>query len=96
MAPKISIESGLVELRVCQKEYNKKIENAPVKSSKNQLSGGWTTNKYELRMDKMKAMKSIVMDYAIFGIELMSAEALEKLQPKKESITEIAQRELGE
>ena len=89
-------KDGLIEIREVQIKYNKKIEQAPVKSGWNSFTNTKTASKRDLERAKFNAVKAIVQDYSIYGISLLSEETLEQMMPKEESTGEKYKRELGE
>ena len=91
----LSITDGHLEIRGIQKKYNKRIDQAPKKSGWNKFAGCATPSKYDLETAKFNAIRAVVQDYAVFGIELLSDENLAKLKPKQESLIEQTRRELG-
>ena len=92
----INAEQGLKEIRAVQVKYNDVIDRAPVKAGYNKLTGTYTTSKRDYERVKFNAIKSIVQDYAVFGINLLSDESLETLRPKEESVGAQYRQELGE
>mgnify|MGYP003148912485 FL=1 len=91
----IEAKQGLLEIRETQKEYNKKIKLAPTKRTWNRLTNTSIDSKFDLEKAKFNAIKGIVQDYAVFGINLLSDEALESIRPKEESVGDEYRRELG-
>ena len=91
----LKIDDGHIEIRKIQKKYNKRIDSAPTKSSYNKFTGGYTTSKRDLERAKFNAIKAICTDYAVFGIELLSLENLERHRPAEESLVQQTRRELG-
>ena len=83
-------KDGLIEIREVQIKYNKKIEQAPVKSGWNSFTNTKTASKRDLERAKFNAVKAIVQDYSIYGISLLSEETLEQItvQGKQYSIKE--------
>ena len=73
------VKEGHEEIRMAQKKYNKLIDAAPIRSGYNKFTGGYTTNKQQLRREKINAIKDICEDYSVFGIELLSAQQLAAL-----------------
>ena len=92
----IEVNEGHKEIRKIQLKFNGLIENAPIKGGYNRHTGTYRQTQRDYQKAKFNAIKEIVQDYAVFGIELLSDAALMKLQPKEESDTERYKRELGE
>ena len=92
----IDIKEGLVEIRKVQVKFNKRIDTAPVKSGYDKLTGTYRQTQRDYQRAKFNAIKEIVQDYAVFGIQLLSDESLASLKPKEESVGDQYKRELGE
>jgi len=74
------IKEGMEEIRGCQKDYDTQIKHAPMRSSYNKFTGGYTSTKSQLRREKINCIKDICENYSIFGIELLSAKVLQGLE----------------
>ena len=76
-------------------DYDKKIKNAPIKSSYDKFTGGYTTSQRDYRRAKFDAIKDVCQNLAVFGITLLSDENLSKLDPGETSIVDEVQDILG-
>ena len=94
MTAKLCAASGHQEIRCAQLLYNKKIESAPSRPGWNRMTSSPVESKRQLETAKFNAIKSIVQDYAIFNINLLSDEALEAMKPKTESVGDAYKNEL--
>ena len=94
MPPKLCAASGHQEIRSAQLLYNKKIESAPSRPGWNRMTGSPVESKRQLETAKFNAIKSIVQDYAIFNINLLSDKELDKMEPKTESVGDAYKSEL--
>ena len=91
----LDITDGHKEIRGVQIKFNKRIDQAPTKSGWNKYNNTVVASKRDLEFAKFNAIKAICVDYATFGIELLSIDNLERYRPVEESLVEQTRRELG-
>ena len=71
---------GMIEIRAIMDTYNKRIDKAPTRSSYNKFTGKYDETKGNLRRAKVDAIKDVVQDYALLGIELLSGIDIDKYE----------------
>ena len=89
------VEFGHAKILAIQAEHDKLIKNAPVKSSYDKFTGGYTTSKRDYRKAKFDAIKDVCQNLAVFGIVLLSQENLDLLRPDSTSIVDEVKDMLG-
>jgi|TARA_R110002020_G_scaffold309371_1_gene525413 hypothetical protein len=89
------IEAGMVKIVAIQALFDKKIENAPVKSGYDKWTGGYTTSQRDYRKAKYNAIKDVCENLAVFGVTLLSQDNLDKLRPDEGNLVDEVRERLG-
>ena len=89
------VDAGMLKIVSIQSVFDKKIHNAPEKSSYDKWTGGYTTSQRDYRKAKYNAIKDVCENLAVFGITLLSQDNLDKLRPESTSIVDEVRERLG-
>ena len=73
------IKEGLNLIKDTMSKYRGMIERAPSRNSYNKFTGKFDESKNNVRRAKADAIRDIVQDYALLGVELLSAAELKAL-----------------
>ena len=72
-------KEGLKLITDTMSRYRAMIEKAPTRNSYNRFTGKFDESKNNLRRAKADAIRDIVQDYALLGVELLSSAEMKAL-----------------
>ena len=73
------IKEGMDLIKSTMTKYRLMIEHVPSRNSYNKFTGKFDDSKNNVRRAKADAIRDIVQDYALLGVELLSATELRAL-----------------